>query len=88
MWPNSEIFGHNLPSFVAFVDLVKVFDTTNHALLIKILQQYGAPPKTCSVIERMYQNSTVLIKLGKEEMEIPQTIGIRQGNNLSPVLFP
>ena len=36
---------HNLPTFVAFVDLVKAFDTTNHELLVEILQQYGAPPK-------------------------------------------
>ena len=56
---------HNLPSFVAFVDLVKAFDATNHALLLKILQRYGAPPKIVSAIERTYQNLTVLVKLGK-----------------------
>ncbi|MCP4745472.1 MAG: hypothetical protein GY874_04910 [Desulfobacteraceae bacterium] len=29
----------------------------------------------------------VVIKIGKESSEIPQTIGVRQGDNLSPVLF-
>ena len=28
---------HNLPTWVAFIDLVKSFDTSNHALLIAIL---------------------------------------------------
>ena len=78
---------HNLPTFVAFVDLVKAFDTTNHELLVEILQQYGAPPKLCSAIERMYQGLKVVIKIGSEKTEIPQTIGVRQGDNLSPVLF-
>ena len=77
----------NLPTFVAFVDLVKAFDTANHALLVKILQQYGAPPKICSAIERMYQNLKVVIKIESETAEIPQTLGVCQGDNLCPVLF-
>ena len=78
---------HNLPTFVAFVDLVKAYDTTNHQLLIEILRQYGAPPKLCNAIERMYQDLVVIIKVGSEERKIPQTVGVRQGDNLSPVLF-
>ena len=34
---------HNLPTCVIFSDLVKVFNTSNHALLIAILGKYGAP---------------------------------------------
>ena len=78
---------HNLPTFVAFVDLVKAYDTTNHQLLIEILRQYGAPPKLCNAIERMYRNLSVIIKVGSEKREIEQTVGVRQGDNLSPVLF-
>ena len=72
---------------MAFVDLVKAYDTTNRQLLIEILRQYGAPPKLCNAIERMYQDLVVIVKVGSEERKIPQTIGVRQGDNLSPVLF-
>ena len=46
---------HNLPCYVEFVDLVKVFDTVNHVMMLKILERYGAPPKLRSAISRMYQ---------------------------------
>ena len=36
---------HYLPTYVAFVDLVKAFDTVDHALMIQILKKYGAPPE-------------------------------------------
>ena len=78
---------HNLPTFVAFVDLVKAYDTTNHQMLIEMLRQYGAPPKLCNAIERMYRNLSVITKVGSEKREIAQTVGVRQGDNLSPVLF-
>ena len=36
---------HNLPTWMAFTDLVKAFDTSNHALLIVILGKYSSPPR-------------------------------------------
>ena len=66
---------------------MKAYDTTNHELMIEILKQYGAPAKLCSAIELMYQNLKVIIKVGSEKAEISQTIEVRQGDNLSPVLF-
>ncbi len=38
---------HNLQSYVAFVDLVKAYDTANHELLLMLLKKYGAPPLLC-----------------------------------------
>ena len=35
----------------------------------------------------MYQDLVVIVKVGNEERKIPQTVGVRQGDNLSPVLF-
>ena len=78
---------HNLGTHVMFVDLIKAYDTVNHELLIKILRQYGAPEKFTNVIERYYTNLKVKIQIGSEKQEIPQTVGVGQGDPLSPVLF-
>jgi len=78
---------HNLSSFVAFVDLVKAYDTTNHALMLDILEKYGAPPRFVSAIERTYQDLVVVLTIDNEKAELPQTVGVRQGDNMAPVLF-
>ena len=62
---------HNLPTWVLFADLVKAFDTSNHVLIIKVLQRYGCPPNLRSAIERMYKNSIVRLKIGKSDTTIP-----------------
>ena len=78
---------HNLASHVAFVDLVKAYDTANHELLLKILVKYGAPPKFVKAVETVYQDLTVVLKIEKEKYEIGQSVGVRQGDNMAPVLF-
>ena len=78
---------HNLPSFFAFVDLVKACNMANHKLLIEILERYGYPPKLCSATERMYIGLKVLLQIRKEKSEVPQPVGVRQGDNLSPIIF-
>ena len=37
-------YNHNLPTFVMFADLVKAFDTSNHKLMVDILNKYVCPP--------------------------------------------
>ena len=66
------------------MDLVKAFDTANHKLLIDLLKRYGAPDKFTSIIERLYTDLNVILKIGKEEAKRLQTIGVRQGDNISP----
>jgi hypothetical protein len=78
---------HNLPSYVGFVDLVKAYDTANHDLLFDILERYGAPPRFVLAIERIYKDLVVVLKIEKEVLEIPQSVRVRQGNNMAPVLF-
>ena len=70
-----------------FVDLVKVFDTVDHTLILKILKEYGALTNLCSSIARMYQDLKVVLKIGKIEETISQTVGVRQGECMAPVLF-
>jgi hypothetical protein len=78
---------HDLASYVGFVDLVKVYDTANHVLLIDILCKYGAPPKFTTAIKTIYRNNTCVLKIESEIAEIPQTVGVYQGDNMAPVLF-
>ena len=78
---------HNLPSYAAFVDLIKAFDTVNHYMMLKILERYGAPLKLRSAISRMYQDLKVDLKIGKIEEKMSQTVGVRQGDRMAPVLF-
>ena len=78
---------HNLPCYVAFVDLAKAFDTVNHIMMLKILERYGAPPQLCNVIKRMYQDLKVVLKIGSVKESMSQMVEVRQGNCMAPVLF-
>jgi hypothetical protein len=78
---------HRLPLLVAFVDLIKAYDTANHDLLFRILEKYGAPPKFVAAIQNMHTNLMVVLKIEKKIQEIQQSIGVWQGNNMAPVLF-
>ncbi len=78
---------HNLSSHVAFVDLVKAYDTANHNLLLDILERCGAPPCFVSAIKCTYQDLVVVLKIEREVVELPQSVGVRQGDNMAPVLF-
>jgi len=77
-----------MPSHVAFVDLIKAYDTANHNILLDILERYGTPP--CFVtagVARIYQDLIVILKIEKEVLELSQTVGVQQGDNMAPVLF-
>ena len=78
---------HNLQSYVAFVDLVKAYDTANHELLLTLLEKYGVPPLFVLAVERMYHDLVVVLKIEKEKQEFCQSVGVRQGDNMTPVLF-
>ena len=78
---------HNLALYLGFVDLVKAYNTANHTLLLRILECYGAPPKFVAAIQTIYTDNICFLKIEKETVEIPQTVGVRQGDNMAPVLF-
>ncbi len=66
---------------MAFVDLVKAYNTANHDLLLKILEEIWHSPKFVDAIKTMYNDLKVVLKINKEICEILQSVGIRQGNN-------
>ena len=71
------IHNHNLPCYVTFIDLVKAFDTVNHVMILKILEHYSAPQKLQSAISRMYQDLKIILKIGKIEEKMSQTVEVR-----------
>ncbi len=78
---------HDFASYVGFVDLVKAYDTANHKLLIDILLRYGALLKFITAIKTIYHKSKCVLKIKNEVTEIPQSVGVHQGDNMMPVLF-
>ena len=68
---------HNLPTWVAFSDLVKAFDTSNHQLMVMILAKYGCPPSLCDTIARMYKDSVVKFVIGEFETTIEFKVGVK-----------
>ncbi len=73
--------------YLGIVDLVKAYDTVNHNLLLDILEKYGAPPRFVLAIERICQDLVVVLKIEKEVVELSQSVGVQQGDNMAPVLF-
>ena len=45
------------------------------------------PPGFVSAIAPTYQDLVVVLKIKKEEVKLSQTVGVRQGDNMAPVLF-
>jgi hypothetical protein len=78
---------HGHSTYVLFVDLVKAFDTANRALLWKILEIYGVPTNTIRVIEKLHTNVSYQLNIGDHKTMIPSTVGVKQGDNLGPILF-
>ncbi len=78
---------HNLGSYVGFVDLVKAYNIANHELLFCLLEKHGAPTTFVVAVKRIYTDNIVVLKIEKEVREIPQEVGVRQGDNMAPVLF-
>ena len=40
-----------------------------------------------AAVARIYRDLIVVIKIEKEIVELPQTVEVRQGDNMAPVLF-
>jgi hypothetical protein len=45
------------------------------------------PDHLVDVIRRLYHETEIKIKVGKEERHIPCSVGVKQGDNMAPVLF-
>ena len=74
-------------AYVLYVDIVKAFDSVNRELLWKILEKYGIPECLTATIKKMYDHILITARVGEAKTQFESTSGVKQGDNLAPVLF-
>jgi hypothetical protein len=72
---------------VLFVDLVKAYDTVNREMLWKILKILGVPDNLIMVLKKLYTDVTINLNVGENLEQFLSTSGVKQGDNLAPILF-
>lgn len=78
----------NKPLYLCFVDLTQAFDRVQLIDVLRILQEKGIDRKVINLIKLLNTNNRTRIKTNNQlTEEIPISIGIRQGDSLSPALF-
>ena len=75
-------------TYVAFIDFQKAFDWVNRKKLINKLFKYGLQGKILTSIKNLYTKTNAQVKINEYLTGIFETSsGVRQGDNMSPVLF-
>jgi hypothetical protein len=76
------------PLFVAFVDLVKAFDTVNRTALYNVLDSVGCPPRLLQLIVSFYDGMKAAIQFDGNLSEFFKVKnGVKKGCVLAPTLF-
>ena len=76
------------PTFAAFLDMEKALDKVDRNLLLLKLLQYGIDDKMYYSIKNMYVDNIARVKVNNLFTDwFNVSSGVRQGDNLSPVLF-
>jgi len=80
-------FTVNKKAYIAFVDLLKAFDDVNWNVMMKILKIIKIDYRDRRIIRELYNHQTTSIKIKESKREAAIRKGVRQGCNLSPLLF-
>ena len=76
------------PTYAAFIDFRKAYDTVPHEALMRKLWCIGIRGRTLDFIKSLYQNSGVAVRAGGIlSRSFPLRKGLRQGCPMSPILF-
>ena len=82
-----KIFKVNKKVCIAFVDLLKAFDNVNWNAMMKILKMIEIDYRGRRIIRELYNHQMTSIKIKESKREAIIRKGVRQGCNLSPLLF-
>jgi len=79
----------NIPTYIAFIDFRKAFDSVDRDKLWTIMSSKGIPTHLITTIQKIYMEDTIRVNVGNGISEDSRDItqGVRQGCTLSPVLF-
>ena len=71
--------------YINVVDFEKAFDSIHRNSFWKILRHYGIPPEIVSTIQSFYNNFNC--RVGNSQHSFPVLSGVRQGCEMSALLF-
>ena len=54
-------------SWVIFFNLVKVFDTVDHKIIVSLLRKYRIPERIVRVVQKIYTDFKMELKIGKSK---------------------
>ena len=75
-------------AYALFIDFARAFPSVPHDKLWKKLYDLGVSSKIIAVLQNLYASATTVIRLHEGHSEpIEMTLGLLQGNSLSPLLF-
>ena len=74
--------------YILSIDYRKAFDSVDRYMMLKVIQKLKIHPKIINIICNIYQNDTTSLYLNNDKLtEINISAGIKQGCNLSSLLF-
>jgi hypothetical protein len=79
----------NIPTYIAFTDFKKTFDSVDRDKLWTVTLSKGIPAHLITTIQKIYMENIIRINAGNGIFEDSRVItqGVRPGCPLSPVLF-
>ena len=79
---------HQVPLHFHFIDFKSAFDTIWREAMWKMLLKTGVPSKIVTIIKNIYEDTQCAIMIEGHITEWFQVnVGVRQGCNMSPILF-